>query len=133
MNQNDYIAHHGVKGQRWGILRYQNKDGTYTDAGKKRRQGIRDEVENMSDEELKKRIDRAVNEEKYITVMQSIVTKTTKPKYFRNIIKDIGGNTLKNIGGQLSVYLVGQGINKIAQKVGANGPIVNPKKGQKDK
>lgn len=133
MNQNDYIVHWGIKGQKWGVRRYQNADGTYTEAGKKRRQGIRDEVSNMSDEELKKRIDRAVNEEKYITVMQSIVSKTSKPKYFRNIIKDIGGNTLKNIGGQLAVYLVGQGINKIAQKAGSSGPIVNPKKGQKDK
>lgn len=31
-----YLAHHGVKGQRWGIRRYQNPDGTWTDAGKKR-------------------------------------------------------------------------------------------------
>lgn len=32
----DYIAHHGVKGQKWGVRRYQNEDGTLTDAGKKR-------------------------------------------------------------------------------------------------
>lgn len=35
-NQNNYIAHHGVKGQRWGIRRYQNEDGTLTSAGQKR-------------------------------------------------------------------------------------------------
>lgn len=28
--------HHGIKGMRWGVRRYQNKDGTLTDAGKKR-------------------------------------------------------------------------------------------------
>ena len=32
----DYLAHHGVKGQRWGIRRYQNADGTLTEAGKKK-------------------------------------------------------------------------------------------------
>lgn len=32
-----YLAHHGVKGQKWGIRRYQNPDGTWTDAGKERR------------------------------------------------------------------------------------------------
>lgn len=30
------LTHWGVKGMRWGIRRYQNKDGTLTPAGKKR-------------------------------------------------------------------------------------------------
>lgn len=30
------LYHHGIKGMRWGIRRYQNPDGTYTDAGLKR-------------------------------------------------------------------------------------------------
>lgn len=30
------IYHHGIKGQKWGVRRYQNKDGTLTSAGKKR-------------------------------------------------------------------------------------------------
>ena len=33
---NDYIYHHGIKGQRWGVRRYQNADGTLTAAGRKR-------------------------------------------------------------------------------------------------
>ena len=34
--ENEYLAHHGIKGQKWGVRRYQNEDGTLTDAGKKR-------------------------------------------------------------------------------------------------
>lgn len=30
-----YLAHHGIKGQRWGIRRYQNEDGTLTALGRK--------------------------------------------------------------------------------------------------
>jgi hypothetical protein len=35
MRQLDYIAHHGILGMKWGIRRYQNKDGTLTEAGKR--------------------------------------------------------------------------------------------------
>lgn len=31
------IYHYGIKGQKWGVRRFQNKDGTYTTAGKNRR------------------------------------------------------------------------------------------------
>ena len=30
------LCHHGVKGQKWGVRRYQNADGSLTPAGKKR-------------------------------------------------------------------------------------------------
>ena len=32
----DEIKHHGIKGQKWGVRRYQNEDGSLTAAGKKR-------------------------------------------------------------------------------------------------
>lgn len=32
----EYLAHHGIKGQKWYHRRYQNYDGSYTEAGKKR-------------------------------------------------------------------------------------------------
>ena len=32
----DEIYHHGIKGQKWGVRRFQNKDGSLTPAGKER-------------------------------------------------------------------------------------------------
>ena len=36
MINNGYLVHHGILGQKWGVRRYQNSDGSYTEAGKKR-------------------------------------------------------------------------------------------------
>ena len=36
MVRGDELYHHGIKGQKWGIRRYQNPDGTLTEAGLKR-------------------------------------------------------------------------------------------------
>lgn len=30
------LSHHGTKGQKWGVRRYQNPDGSLTAAGKER-------------------------------------------------------------------------------------------------
>ena len=70
---NGELYHHGIKGQKWGIRRFQNKDGTRTAAGKKRVQihedyaKVRDgkSVKELSDSELRSRINRLQMENTY--------------------------------------------------------------------
>lgn len=44
---NNELYHFGIKGQKWGIRRYQNPDGTLTEAGKRRKA----KEESLSDDE----------------------------------------------------------------------------------
>lgn len=36
VKHSDYLEHHGIKGQRWGVRRFQYENGSYTPAGEKR-------------------------------------------------------------------------------------------------
>lgn len=48
MENGSFLEHHGILGQKWGIRRFQNYDGTLKNAGKKRR----------SEDRVKKRAER---------------------------------------------------------------------------
>lgn len=39
------LTHHGIKGMKWGVRRYQNEDGTLTAAGKKRKNITADQIQ----------------------------------------------------------------------------------------
>ena len=89
----EMLEHHGIKGQKWGVRRFQNKDGSRTAAGKKREQSRSEDpahedytkahtgksVKNMSDAELRNRLNRLQMEKQY---SQLTSADTNKGKEF---------------------------------------------------
>ena len=56
MNNEENIYHHGIMGQRWGIRRYQNPDGSLTEAGRRKAQKLKKEFNALTGKKLKGKI-----------------------------------------------------------------------------
>lgn len=108
-NYSDELYHHGVLGMKWGIRRYQNKDGSLTPAGKRKAAKMKAKyteltgkqlrsspsktksqngkassevpkksIKDLSDDELRSRINRLRAEKDYIDLSKQISTMNPK-------------------------------------------------------
>lgn len=128
----DYLAHYGRKGMKW----YEHIFGRLQGHAKYAKDGATKKSRNykkLSDEDLRKDIERKKLEKEYLELTRE--TRTTGKRLVKralDLLEDEGFNIVKgsvdNIGKQYVTYWLGSMINKKAGK-----ELVNPKKGQKDK
>lgn len=115
---NNELYHHGILGMKWGVRRYQNKDGSLTPAGKKRYA-----TDSMTNEELRSAVKRKQLENRYV----ELKSNTGKYKNAKENIElaSTALNTASNVGGamskayELSGNKKGQAISKMAKDTSA--------------
>jgi hypothetical protein len=90
-----YLSHHGVKNQKWGIRRFQYKDGSLTPAGKRRAAKMRTAYTQLTGkklrshpESLKKSIDKSKSGEK-TSDADDRITELKKQKELLTAKKDV--------------------------------------------
>lgn len=138
MEKSNQLYHHGIKGQKWGVRRFQKKDGSLTTAGKKRRREADDfeaEAKNMSDQELRTKINRMNLEKRYTDLSRKQGSKALDVVSKTASIGSEGGKIAKDGYKMMdlddkNVKLAGQGLNVVA-KGAAGAKIISRISGDK--
>lgn len=148
MDSNE-LYHHGIPGQRWGVRRYQNPDGSLTPAGRKRAaklvkkyakvtgQKIGDKpkeqpkpktVGEMSDDELRTKTNRMNLEKNYIEATRNLASlnpkQVSKGKKIMDSLSKTASSAATEAGKQImKAYLI-----KLANdKLGINANVNDDK------
>ena len=110
--EDNYLAHHGIKGQRWGIRRFQNEDGSLTEEGKKHYN-----ISDGGNRKLDRKFHKDMNKLRKIDENANVSIQKAKYKHLNEQAKKEAksGTTLA-----LATFLGNTFVNKRADDIGNN-------------
>lgn len=103
----DELQHHGIKGQKWGVRRFQNADGSLTTAGKQRASETKKRMDaknrgNLTNAQLKQKIERLQLEKQLRELTNKEVNSGRV--YAQKILKDVGSKVLTTAASGALLY-----------------------------
>ena len=119
------LKHWGIKGMKWGVRRYQNKDGSLTSAGKKRysdgstsssstskssqtsQQPKKKTVSEMSDQELRDAVNRLRLEQDYAKLNPEKVSRGKK--FVDNLLDETLSGVARGAGSASAIAVTSLG------------------------
>lgn len=116
---NNSLTHHGVVGMKWGVRRYQNKDGTLTAKGKARQEQKNSETQKREDvkrrgtlttSELKQKIERLQMEKQLRELTESEITPGKKA--VNNVLLQIGTKVATTALTGAALYAIKAAVSK---------------------
>lgn len=96
------LKHHGILGMKWGIRRFQNKDGSYTSRGKERYKKPSKNPRKMPNEELDRVLARKRKEAEY----RKLRNNENPARKFMEVFKNVAITTLAT---STAIYAIKKG------------------------
>lgn len=124
------LYHHGILGQKWGVRRFQNQDGSYTAAGKARYDIGEDGKRSVKSYALEYK-DRARNKSRYARIKRNqnldtmsdeelsrLATRESQKSFIRSKQKEEGASWLKETAKQAGRNFITNAAGSIGSELG---------------